>query len=130
MRIVQSILGILLGLLTLSFIVGGTSYLFLQQLSRSPSKPSFAAATPDMAKADLRAKEKELEGNYPALVVYQGDLILRDSPATSGKVVDKLQFDETVVVTGTSDDKQWERIRVESKGIEGWVGKGNLKRAQ
>jgi uncharacterized protein YgiM (DUF1202 family) len=130
MRIVQSTLGILLGLLTLGLIVGGASYLFLQQLSRSPSKPAFAAATPDVAKADLRAKEKEVEGSYPALVVYQGDLMLRDTPAASSKVVDKLSFDETVVVTGTSDDKQWEHVRVESKGIEGWVGKGNLKRAQ
>jgi uncharacterized protein YgiM (DUF1202 family) len=56
--------------------------------------------------------------------------MLRDTPAASSKVVDKLSFDETVVVTGTSDDKQWEHVRVESKGIEGWVGKGNLKRAQ
>jgi Bacterial SH3 domain len=130
MRIVQSTLGILLGLLTLGLIVGGVSYMFLQQLSRSPVKPSFAAATPDTAKADLRAKEKEKEESYPALVVYQGELVIRDSPATSGKAVEKLRFDDTAVVIGFSDDGQWERIRVEPKGIEGWVGKGNLKRAQ
>jgi Bacterial SH3 domain len=130
MRIVQSVLGILLGLLTLGSVVGGVSFLFLQQLSRSPVKPAFATATPDAAKADLRAKEKEVEGSYPALVTFQGELMLRDTPAASGKVVDKLSFDETVVVTGTSDDSKWEHIRVEAKGIEGWVGKGNLKRAQ
>jgi uncharacterized protein YgiM (DUF1202 family) len=130
MRIVQSTLGILLGLLTLGVIVGGVSYLFLQQLSRSPVKPSFSAATPDPAKVDLRAKEKQEAGDYPALVVYQGELALRDAPATSGKVLDTLQFDETVTVTGTSDDSQWERVRVESKGLEGWVSKGNIKRAQ
>jgi hypothetical protein len=107
--------------------------MFLQQLSRSPVKPSFAAATPDTAKADLRAKEKEKkekEESYPALVVYQGELVIRDSPATSGKALEKLRFDDTAVVIGFSDDGQWERIRVEPKGIEGWVGKGNLKRAQ
>jgi Bacterial SH3 domain len=130
MRIVQSTLGILLGLLTLGVIVGGVSYLFLQQLSRSPVKPSFSAATPDPAKAALRTKEKQEEGDYPALVVYEGELVLRDAPAPSGKVIDTLQFDNTVTVTGISDDGQWEQIRVESKGIEGWVGKGNLKRAQ
>jgi Bacterial SH3 domain len=130
MRIVQSVLGILLGLVTLGSVVGGLSFLFLQQLSRSPVKPAFASATPDVAKADLRAKEKEVEGTYPALVVFQGELILRDTPAASGKVVGKLSFDETVVVAGTSDDGKWEHVRVETKGIEGWVGKGNLKRAQ
>lgn len=130
MRIVQSILGVLLGLLTLGSVVGGLSFLFLQQLSRSPVKPAFATATPDAAKADLRAKEKEAEGSYPALVAFQGELMLRDTPASSGKVVDKLSFDETVVVVGNSDDGKWEHVRVEAKGIEGWVGKGNLKRAQ
>jgi uncharacterized protein YgiM (DUF1202 family) len=127
MRVVQTILGIFLGLLTLTLVVGGTSYLFLQQLSRSPTKPAFSAATPNTAKAELSAIQ---DGTYPALVVYQGELIVRESPASTGKAVDKLTPDETVIVTGTSDDGRWQKIRVGSTNTEGWISNGNLKRAQ
>lgn len=129
MRIVQTALGILLGLLTLGVIVGGVSYLFLQNLSRSPAKPSFAAVNPEKQDKS-QALQLSDDGSYPALVVYQGELVVRDSPASSGKVVDKLAFDETVVVEGTSEDGRWQQVRVPAKGVEGWVGNGNLKRAQ
>ncbi|MCG9892877.1 MAG: SH3 domain-containing protein [Thermosynechococcaceae cyanobacterium MS004] len=129
MRIVQTALGILLGLLTLGVIVGGVSYLFLQNLSRSPAKPSFAAVNPEK-KDKSQALQLSDDGSYPALVVYQGELVVRDSPASSGKVVDKLVLDETVVVEGTSEDGRWQQVRVPAKGVEGWVGNGNLKRAQ
>jgi uncharacterized protein YgiM (DUF1202 family) len=127
MRVVQNTLGILLGLLTVALVVGGAGYFLLQQLSRSPAKPAFAAATPNTAKAEISRIQ---DGTYPALVAYQGDLIVRDAPASSGKVVDKITFEETVIVTGASDDGHWQKIRVGSKGIDGWISNGNLKRAQ
>lgn len=126
MRIVQTTLGILLGLITLGLMVGGAGYLLLQQLSRSPEKPAFAAVTPS-TKSETSSIQ---DGTYPALVAYQGELIVRDAPASSGKAVDKLTFEETVIVTGTSDDGRWQRVRVGTKDIEGWISNGNLKRAQ
>jgi uncharacterized protein YgiM (DUF1202 family) len=56
--------------------------------------------------------------------------VLRDKPDSKGKVVDTLRFEETVIVIGESDNKQWQQVRFEVKGLEGWVQTGNLKRAQ
>jgi uncharacterized protein YgiM (DUF1202 family) len=126
-NVVPNTLGVLLGLLIVGGGVGGLGFLVLEQLSRSPAKPSFPEVKKDTDTVNVHAND---DGTYPATVVFQGDLVLRDSPAASGKVVDKLQFQDTVVVNGKSDDKKWEKIRVESKGIEGWIAVGNLKRAQ
>ncbi|MGB8699750.1 MAG: SH3 domain-containing protein [Thermosynechococcaceae cyanobacterium] len=126
-NLAQNTLGILLGLMAVIVTVGVGSFLVLQQLSRSPSKPVFAAAQPNKADLDIRAAP---DSSYPALVVYQGDLMVRDTPQSTGKVLDKVQFDHTVIVLGKSEDGVWENISDEAKGIQGWVAAGNLKRAQ
>ncbi len=125
----QTVLGVLLGLLAVGLFVGALSFLFLQQLSRSPGKPNFAEVKKDApnSRLDIRAADDK---TYPALVVYDQELILRDKPDANGKVVDKLRFDDTVTVIGESENKQWQQIRFEAKGIEGWVRAGNIKRAQ
>jgi uncharacterized protein YgiM (DUF1202 family) len=125
----QTILGILLGLLAVGFFVGAVGFLFFQQLSRSPSKPNFAEVKKDApnSRLDIRTADDK---TYPALVVYDQELILRDKPDSSGKVVDKLRFDDTVTVLGESENKQWQQVRFEAKGVEGWVRAGNIKRAQ
>jgi uncharacterized protein YgiM (DUF1202 family) len=126
-NVAQSTLGILLGLLTVGLFVGVASFLFLQQLSRSPRKPNFAEVRKDSAQLDIRAADDK---TYIALVVYPDGLVLRDKPDSKGKVVDTLRFEETVIVIGESDNKQWQQVRFEVKGLEGWVQTGNLKRAQ
>jgi uncharacterized protein YgiM (DUF1202 family) len=127
-NLAPSILGIILGLLAVILLAGGGSFLLLQQLSRSPQKPNFADVKKDAAsQLDSRSDDDK---TYPALVVYQGDLILRDKPDSNGKVLDKLRFEDTVTVIGESDNKQWQQVRFESKGIEGWIQAGNVKRAQ
>ena len=125
----QTVLGVLLGLLAVGLFVGALSFLFLQQLSRSPGKPNFAEVKKDApnSRLDIRAADDK---TYPALVVYDQELILRDKPDSNGKVVDKLRFDDTVTVIGESENKQWQQVRFEAKGIEGWVRAGNIKRAQ
>jgi uncharacterized protein YgiM (DUF1202 family) len=128
-NLAPSILGIILGLLAVTVVAGGGSFLVLQQLSRSPKKPNFAEVRKDAANSQLDIRSAD-DKTYPALVVYQGDLILRDKPDSSGKVLDKLRFNDTVTVIGESDNKQWQQVRFESKGIEGWLQAGNIKRAQ
>jgi uncharacterized protein YgiM (DUF1202 family) len=126
-NVAQSTLGILLGLLTVGLFVGVASFLFLQHLSRSPGKPNFAEVRKDSTQLDIRAADDK---TYIALVVYPDGLVLRDKPDSKGKVVDTLRFEETVIVIGESDNKQWQQVRFEVKGLEGWVQTGNLKRAQ
>ncbi len=128
MRLVQNTLGVFLGLLIVFAGVGALSFLALQGLSRTPAKPAFPEVKKDDGtKLDIRSAA---DGTFPAVVVYQGELSLREGPAASSKVIDKLKFEDTVVVTGKSDDGQWQQVRVETKGIQGWISNGNLKRAQ
>ena len=90
-NLAPSILGVLLGLLAVILIAGGGSFLVLQQLSRSPQKPNFADVKKDAANSQLDIRSDD-DKTYPALVMYQGDLVLRDKPDSSGKVLDKLRL--------------------------------------
>lgn len=126
-KVFQTAFGILLGLLVVGLAVGGISFLVLQNLSRTPPKPVFPEVSKQSPQLDIRLGS---DNAYPAIVVYDQGLILRETPDTQGKVVDKLAFEETVIVTGESEDKQWQQVRSDAKGIEGWVRAGNLKRAQ
>lgn len=125
--VAQYTLGITLGVLTVLLAVGAIGFLSLQQLSRNPAKPSFPAATKETSGL---AMPPSTDNSYPALVVYQDGLIVRDTPDSTSKVLNTLKFDDTVVVMGKSDDGQWDRVRVEFANMEGWVRVGNLKRAQ
>jgi hypothetical protein len=127
MRAFRFIFGIGLGLFVILAVIGAGGFAFLQQLSRTPPKPIFAEAKKDSVALDIRPAPDD---SYPALVMYQGELILREGPDSTAKALDKLKFEDTVVVTGTSTDGQWQQVRVEFKDIEGWVRAGNLKRAQ
>jgi hypothetical protein len=127
MRVFRFILGTSLGLIVVLAAVGAGGFFLLQQLSRIPPKPVFAEAKKDSANVDIRPASDD---SYPALVMYQGELILREGPDGTAKAIDKLKFEDTVVVTGTSTDGQWQQVRAEFKNIEGWVRAGNLKRAQ
>jgi uncharacterized protein YgiM (DUF1202 family) len=128
-NLAPSVLGVLLGLLAVTLVTGVGSFLVLQQLSRSPQKPNFADVKKDAANSQLDIRSAD-DKTYLALVMYQGDLVLRDKPDSSGKVLDKLRFEETVTVIGESDNKRWQQVRFEEKGIEGWIQAGNVKRAQ
>jgi uncharacterized protein YgiM (DUF1202 family) len=128
-NLAPSVLGVLLGLLAVTLVTGVGSFLVLQQLSRSPQKPNFADVKKDAANSQLDIRSAD-DKTYLALVVYQGDLVLRDKPDSSGKVLEKLRFEETVTVIGESDNKRWQQVRFEAKGVEGWIQAGNVKRVQ
>jgi uncharacterized protein YraI len=48
-------------------------------------------------------------------------LNLREGPATSFEIVDRLQQDTQVVITGRLSDSVWLKVTVPSIGKEGWV---------
>ncbi len=127
-RFLQSILGLFFGLAIVLGAVGGLSYFYLEKLSRMPPEPEFAEAknTPESA---LSLPSTAID-SYPALVLYPDGLILRDRPQPDAEVVGKLALEETVIVTGTSEDGQWQQVNADEQGLSGWVSAGNLKRAQ
>ena len=123
-RLFQSIIGVTVGLVAVLSAVGLLGFLILNGLSRNPTKPKF----PDVVK-DASPTARPSSSVVPAIVTYQGGLVVREGPQSSAKVVATLDLDETVMVLGKSDDGQWQQIRSESRGIGGWVSMGNVKTA-
>ncbi|HZQ06728.1 MAG TPA: SH3 domain-containing protein [Anaerolineae bacterium] len=48
-------------------------------------------------------------------------LNLRSGPGTTFEIVDRLQMDTEVIMTGRSDDSTWLKVTVPSIGKDGWV---------
>ena len=124
-KIVQYLLGILLGLLAFAGIVGGISYLYLSQLSRMPPKPTFAS---DRKPTAPPPKPKP----YPAIVIYDNGLLLREKPEATAQSIRTLYYEESVVVLETSADNKWQKVQAKSEDgaedLEGWVAMGNTER--
>jgi Bacterial SH3 domain len=123
-RLFQSIIGITVGLIAVLSVVGFLGFLVLNGLSRNPSKPKF----PEVVK-DSSPTARPSSTIAPAIVTYQGGLVMRADPQSSAKAVATLDMNETVVVLGKSDDGQWQHIRSEGRGVTGWVSMGNVKTA-
>ncbi|MEO1429502.1 MAG: SH3 domain-containing protein [Cyanobacteria bacterium J06632_19] len=79
----------------------------------------------------LAEKEKPLPpGAYPATVTWPQGLILRAEPKLNAERLGGIGFNAKVVVLKLSDDKTWQKIRIESSGKEAWVKAGNTKKAE
>jgi hypothetical protein len=133
--IAQILAGTLLGGIVVIAAVAGFAYLYSYRLAQKPPKPDFAAveeAQKDQAgelAASTQATEEESDGSYVALVTYTNGLILRKEPDSTAEAIDTLEPETTVRVLEKSLDEQWERLRVEETGEEGWVAIGNTQRA-
>jgi hypothetical protein len=124
-RFFQSVIGITVGLVTVLATLGALGFLVLNGLSRNPAKPKFPDVTQD-ASPIARPSSNIL----PAVVTYQGGLVVREKPQSSAKALATLDLDETVMVVGKSDDGQWQEVRSEGRGVSGWVAVGNVKTVQ
>mgnify|MGYP001801092415 FL=1 len=151
----SNILKIILGvLLAMAILVGGSAALaiyFMNRTSTTPPKPVFsndkasvkaqAAKTPTPGATTapkpkptptnlvLEEEEKPLPpGAYPATVTWPQGLILRAEPEVNAERLGGIGFNAKVVVLELSNDKSWQKIRIESSGKEAWVKAGNTKK--
>ena len=153
----SNILKIILGvLLAMAILVGGSAALaiyFMNRTSTTPPKPVFsndkasvkaqAAKTPTPGATTapkpkptptnlvLEEEEKPLPpGAYPATVTWPQGLILRAEPEVNAERLGGIGFNAKVIVLELSNDKSWQKIRIESSGKEAWVKAGNTKKVQ
>ena len=151
----SNILKIILGvLLAMAILVGGSAALaiyFMNRTSTTPPKPVFsndkasvkaqAAKTPTPGATTapkpkptptnlvLEEEEKPLPpGAYPATVTWPQGLILRAEPEVNAERLGGIGFNAIVIVLELSNDKSWQKIRIESSGKEAWVKAGNTKK--
>lgn len=85
--------------------------------------------TPTVAASE--EQEKPLPpGAYPATVTWPQGLILRAEPKVNAERLGGIGFNAKVVVLESSNDKTWQKIRIESSGKEAWVKAGNTKKVE
>lgn len=146
----QFILGFILGVLLLVAGSVGAAYYFFNRMAAAPPKPVFSeslpeatpttpepkATTPEVQKEEPAVVEEEPEeeaaeeipaGAYAATVTWSDGLSLRSEPSFEASRMGGVDYNEEVLVLETSDDKVWEKIRLDN-GTEAWVKAGNLKK--
>lgn len=107
---------------------------------RAPIKPAPSAKnTPKQVKAvaanttqpatkPAPAAQPLPPGAYRARVIWQEGLLVRESPNFESASVGGVEYSETVVVLEESGDKEWQRVRLDDGGVEGWIKGGNTER--
>ncbi|MDJ0736626.1 MAG: SH3 domain-containing protein [Nostocaceae cyanobacterium] len=95
--------------------------------SQSKSKPK---KPPETAKPKEPAKSSDElpQGAYKARVTWPQGLSIREKPSLNSQRLGGVAFNRRVIVLKISQDKAWQRIRVEGNDQEGWVKAGNTKR--
>jgi hypothetical protein len=86
---------------------------------------------PVVTKSPEEESEKPLPpGAYPATVTWPEGLILRAEPEINAPRIGGVGFNAKVIVLQLSDDKTWQKIRIESSQEEAWVKAGNTKKVE
>ncbi len=159
-NILKIILGVFLAIAILVGGSAALAIYFMNRTSITPPKPVFSndkaavkaqaakTPTPGATTANSQTKtapkpkptptksaseeqEKPLPpGAYPATVTWPQGLILRAEPEVNAERLGGIGFKAKVVVLELSNDKVWQKIRIEDSGKEAWVKAGNTKKVE
>lgn len=98
--------------------------------AKTPTKTT-PKPKPKPTQSPLEELEKPLPaGAYSARVTWPQGLILRAEPNVGAERLGGIGFNAEVVVLELSNDKVWQKIRIESSGKEAWVKAGNTKKVE
>jgi hypothetical protein len=158
-RFFQFFLGSTLGIAIMVAAGLGAGYLAIVRFSASPPRPTFdnergMTPKPVAKKSDPKNQQAQKSesaspspaaspsptptpqataspaGKYLATVSYGEGLSVRSDPSVDAERIGGVDYQENVVVLEESSDQQWQRIRSEASGVEGWVKAGNIERAE
>jgi len=134
----QITIGFILGVLVVTGGAVGAAYVMLNKMAKEPPKPVYPeeqeANTSHESESAVNAEETEttaadLPANgYRARVVPEIGLYVREEPNLEANRIGGLGHQWEIVVLQTSEDGEWEKIRIPDSGEEGWVKAGNLER--
>ncbi len=114
-----------------SAVIGTTTNSALQQsqtIAKTAKHPNSPKTTP-AASAKATESPKQLPpGAYPARITWRQGLVLRSEPKQDAERSGGVSFNQKIVVLLESDDKAWQKIRLEGSGQEGWVKAGNTQK--
>lgn len=145
----QFIIGFFLGVILFGAGIAGGAYFFLTNVSGNSSKPTFAeekpiaekkpepkTSTKENPQPKVEAKKPETKpetedlpaGAYQGKVTWSTGLSLRSDPSTDAERVGGVDYNADLIILSTSNDNQWQKVRVPSSGQEGWVKSGNVQK--
>lgn len=158
MNIISGVLKLILGfVLAIAVLLGSgltIALYFVNRTAISPEKPLFAndnpppksekpKATPAKNTSTSKPKstpkstpkptpketpKKLPPGAYKATVTWPQGLSIRDKPGLDASSIGGVAVNKTVIILEESEDKNWQKIRVEDTEQEGWVKAGNTKK--
>lgn len=147
----QFIVGFFLGVVLFGAGIAGGAYFFLTNIAINPPKHLFAEekSTPEkketpkpvevtkeetpkpeeMKKEEPPSETEKLPaGAYKAKVTWSTGLSLRAEPNTSAERVGGVGYNTEIIILTTSEDNQWQKVRLPNTGEEGWVKSGNVEK--
>jgi hypothetical protein len=84
--------------------------------------------TPTLSPDTTESKKPLPPGAYPARVSWSQGLILRAEAKQDAERIGGVGFNQKIVVVEESEDKVWQKIRLEGSDKEGWVKAGNTQK--
>lgn len=172
-KIVQFIIGFILGILLFSGASLAGAYLVYTWFANVPPKPFYpddktappavvikkdpapaVASSPQPASSPVTPSPQTTPSISPDLTTTKSDpppvvpsaqttpetgtfnarvirgLNIRSEPSAQSKRLGGLYYNDRIVVLQTSDDQKWQKIRVLSTGVEGWIKSGNIKKME
>ena len=141
-RILQLILGFLLGVAMVVGALGAFGYFLWTRFTIMPSKPIFAeeikskkpprkvvkkpkpSPSPSLSPSPSPTPEELPKGAYKSRVIWSEGLSLRSGPSRGNERVGGVGYNEEVIVL--EEDGEWVKIRSGQGGAEGWVKSANL----
>lgn len=114
-----------------SSIRGESPKATVPKAARAASKPEANGEASPKPTPTPKASEspKSLPaGAYQARVTWKQGLILRAEPKQDAERLGGVGFNSKVIVIEQSEDKVWQKIRLESGQQEGWVKAANINK--
>lgn len=146
----QFIIGFFLGVILFGAGIAGGAYFFLTNMSANPSKHTFAEEKSssnqskkevstsenspsktevEKPKAETKPETEDLPtGAYKARVTWSTGLSLRSEANTDAERIGGVDYNAELIILSTSNDNQWQKVRIPSSGQEGWVKSGNVEK--
>lgn len=154
----QFVIGFVLGIIFFSAGIAGGAYLFLTKVAVNPSKPVFSeekttptpvkstdnsaqttksisaqtktAETPIKEEKEEAKPEKLPTGAYRAKVTWSTGLSLRAEPDKNAERIGGIGYNSEIIILNTSEDDNWQRVRLPGSGQEGWIKAGNVEKIE
>jgi Bacterial SH3 domain len=97
--------------------------------TKTESSPSSTSKPTESPKATPSPSSKPLpSGAYRGRVSWAEGLSLRSQPNQEAEKIGGVAFNQKIIILSESEDKAWQKIRLEGSEQEGWVKAGNTEK--